>query len=224
MRDRFLSGLVDRRHIGPVDLLPVVRLKDIDRERIDLARRAADPVGVVLDDEKHRQLLLFRKADRFEKIALARGGVADRRDNEIRLGVEFDSPGDAAGGEELRAGWGGDTPDIALRVAVVGRHLPAVALPFALREIIERQLARGHAATEDEGAVAIIAADVIARLGGKRNRGQRLVPHARNVEMALALAIEILFPQIAVPAFEQNGEETKFFFFAQSHRKLRVVS
>jgi hypothetical protein len=26
-----------------------------------------------------------------------------------------------------------------------------------------------------------------------------------------------------MPAFEQNGKETKFFFFAQSHRKSRVV-
>ena len=48
------------------------------------------------------------------------------------------------------------------------------------------------------------------------------MPHARDVEMAFALAIEILFPQIAMPAFEQNGKETKFFFFAQSHRELRI--
>jgi len=44
------------------------------------------------------------------------------------------------------------------------------------------------------------------------------------VEVALALAIEILFPQIAMPAFEQNAKETEFFVFAQSHRKWRVVS
>ena len=104
------------------------------------------------------------------------------------------------------------------------RHLPAVALPFALREIIERQLARGHAAAEDERAVAIIPHDVIARLGLERNRRERFVPHAGNVEMPFALAIQILFAQIAMPAFEQNGEETKFVFFAQRHRKLRVVS
>ena len=110
------------------------------------------------------------------------------------------------------------------RVAVMRRHLSAVALPFALGEIIERQLARSHAAAEDERAVAIITADVITRLGRKRNGRERFVPHARNVEMALALAIEILLAQIAMPAFEQNGEETQFFFFAQSHRKLRVVS
>ena len=44
--------------------------------------------------------------------------------------------------------------------------------------------------------------------------------------MPLALAIEILFAQIAVPAFEQNREEAKFVFFAQGHRRLelRVVS
>ena len=36
--------------------------------------------------------------------------------------------------------------------------------------------------------------------------------------MSFALAIQILLAQIAVPAFEQNGEEAKFVFFAQSHR------
>jgi hypothetical protein len=41
------------------------------------------------------------------------------------------------------------------------------------------------------------------------------------MEVTLALAIKILFPQIAVPAFEQNSEETKLFFFAQRHRKLK---
>ena len=48
--------------------------------------------------------------------------------------------------------------------------------------------------------------------------------HPRNVEMTFALAIEILLPQIAVPAFEKNGEKAKFVFVAQSHRgELRVV-
>ena len=224
LRDRFLPGFVDRPTSAPSIFLPVVRLKDIDRERVDLPRRAADPVAVVFDNEKHRQLLFFRKTNRLEKIALTRRGIADCGNDEVRFGVELDAPGDAAGGEELRAGRGGDAPDVSLGVAVVRGHLPAVALPFALREIIERQLARSHAAAEDEGAVAIISADVITRLGRKRNRRQRFVPHARDVEMAFALAIEILFPQIAMPAFEQNGEETKFFFFAQSHRELRVVS
>ena len=102
------------------------------------------------------------------------------------------------------------------RVAVVRWHLPAVALPFALGEIIERQLARSHTAAEDEGAIAIITADVITRLGRERNRRERLVAHPRNMEVALALAIEILFPQIAMPAFEQNGEETKFFFLLRA--------
>src|SRR4029434_1068204 len=140
MRDRFLPGFVDRPYVRPVYLLPVVRLKDIDRQRVDLPRRAADPVGVVLDDEKHRQLLLFRKADRFEKIALARRRVADRGDDEVRLRVELDPPGDAAGGEKLRAGRGRHAPDVTRRITVVRRHLPAVALALALREISEGQL------------------------------------------------------------------------------------
>jgi hypothetical protein len=31
-----------------------------------------------------------------------------------------------------------------------------------------------------------------------------------------------LFAQIAVPAFEQDGEEAKFIFFAQGHAAFRV--
>ena len=218
MRDRFLAGVVNRLHVGSVDLPPVVRLEDVDRERIDLPRRAADAVGVVLDDEEDGQLLLFRETDRLEEIALAGGGIADRRDDEVPFPVELDSPGDAAGRQELRAGRRRHAPDVARGVTVMRRHLPAVALAFALREIIERQLRRGDAAAEDERAVAIIAADVIARFDHQRNRGERFMSHAGNVEMPFALPVQILLAQIAVPALEQDREESKFVFLAQSHR------
>ena len=46
-------------------------------------------------------------------------------------------------------------------------------------------------------------------------RGQTFVSHPGNVEMPFALAIQILFAQIAVAAFEQEGEEAQFIFFAQ---------
>ena len=36
--------------------------------------------------------------------------------------------------------------------------------------------------------------------------------------MAFPLAVETLFPQIAVPAFKENREKPEFVFFAQSHR------
>ena len=100
-----------------------------------------------------------------------------------------------------------------------------MALPFALGEIIERQLARSHAPAEDESAVAIITADVITRLGRKRNRPERLVPHARNVEMALALTIQILLAQIGVPALQHNCQQSELVFFAKSgHRGNEFVS
>ncbi len=95
------------------------------------------------------------------------------------------------------------------------RHLPAVALSFALREIIERQVARGHAAPEHECAIAVVAADVIVLLGRKRNRGERFVAHAGDMEMAFALAVEILLAQIAVPAFEEQSEEAEFVLFRE---------
>jgi hypothetical protein len=37
--------------------------------------------------------------------------------------------------------------------------------------------------------------------------------------MTFALPIQALLAQIAVAAFENSGEESKFVFFAQSHRQ-----
>ena len=222
MRARFLPGLVNRHHVGAIELSPVVRLEDVDRERIDFAGRAADPVAVILDHEKDRKLPLLGETDRFKKIALPGGGVADRGDDEVRFAIELDPPGDPAAGQKLRAGRRRHAPDVALGVAVMRRHLPAVALTFALREIIQRQLRGGDPASEHERAVAIITADIIARVAREGERGERFVAHPGNVKVPLALAIEILFAQIAVAALEQDGEKAKFVFVAQGHWKLRV--
>src|SRR5262249_55591006 len=121
------------------NLLPVVRLKNIDRKRIDLPRRTADSVAVVFDHKQHWQFPFLGKADRFEKVTLSGSGIADSGNNEIRFAIEFEAPGDSARREELGAGRGGHTPDVAFGITVVRRHLPAVALAFALREIIECQ-------------------------------------------------------------------------------------
>jgi len=67
---------------------------------------------------------------------------------------------------------------------------------------------------ENKRAVAIITADIIVRLGLKRNRSQRFMSHPRDMKMSLALTIEILLAQITVPALEQNREEAKFVFLA----------
>ena len=87
--------------VAAIDLLPVVRLENIERARVNFSRRTADAVFVVLDDEEHRQLSLFRKTNRLEKIALARGGVAHRGGDDVRFVIELDSPRDAARGEKL---------------------------------------------------------------------------------------------------------------------------
>ena len=97
-----------------------------------------------------------------------------------------------------------------------------MTLPFALREIIERQLARLDAPTEDDAPIAIIRDNVIAFDHGDAQSGQPLVAHSGNMEVSFALAIQILFAQIAMPAFEQDGEEAQFIFFAQNgHREWR---
>ena len=39
--------------------------------------------------------------------------------------------------------------------------------------------------------------------------------HAGNVEMSLALAIQILLAQIAVPTLQNRGQQLQLVFFAQ---------
>src|SRR5213592_332437 len=90
-------------------------------------------------------------------------------------------------------------------------HLTTVAFSFRLREIIDRQLPRTHPATEDQSTIAIVRDDVIVLLHLNRNGSQPFVPHAGDMKMAFALAIEILLAQIAVPALEQGGQESQLF-------------
>ena len=125
-------------------------------------------------------------------------------------------------GRQLRAGRRRHAPDVALGVAVVRRHLPAVTLTIRASRSNRAPAPRGDPAPEHERAVAIITADIIARVAREGERGERFVAHAGNVKVPLALAIEILFAQIAVTALEQDGEKAKFVFVAQGHWKLRV--
>ena len=174
---------------GAINLAPVVRREDAECPRVDLARRTADSVGVVFDDEEHGQLFLFRETNGLEKIALARGGVANGGDDNVGFAIELNAPGDAAGGKKLRAGGRGHAPDVTFGVTEMRRHLAAVALAVALRHVIERELARFDAAPEHERAVPIIRADVIAFVHLQRDGGERFVAHPRDVKMTFALSI-----------------------------------
>src|SRR4029077_3901340 len=100
---RTRRGVVNSLNIFSGDLLPLFWLKNTERERINFPGRSADAVSVVFDNEQHRQFSLFGEANRFEKIALAGGGIANRRDNDILFAIEFEAPGDSACGQELRA-------------------------------------------------------------------------------------------------------------------------
>ena len=95
------------------------------------------------------------------------------------------------------------------------RHLPPVALAFAFGEVIERELARSDPAAENEPTIAVVRRDEIAIDHGEAERGQPFMAHAGNVKVTFALAIQILLAQIAVPAFEQDREQTQFIFLAE---------
>src|SRR5205814_3501742 len=111
-----------------------------------------------------------RQTNRLGSIARGRGGVAHRGDDDVPLVAELDSPCYAARGEKLRTSRRGHAPNPARGITVMRRHLASVTLTFALREIIEREFARRHAATEHERAVAIVRHDVIALDHGHAER------------------------------------------------------
>ena len=186
---RFSCSVVNFADLSAVNFSPVVRLKRIERERIDFSRRGADAVGVVFDQEQHRQFFFLGKTNRFEEIALSSGGVADRGNDKIIFAVEFDAPGHAASREKLRAGGRRHAPDVAFGIAVMRRHHAPAAAGFSFRKIFQRQLARGHATTEDQAAIAIVRNNVVARIKLNRNRGQRFVSHSGDMKVAFALAI-----------------------------------
>ena len=221
--ERLHPGVVNLLDVAAVDFLPVVRLENIERARIDLPRRTADAVFVVLDDKQHGKLPLLRETDGFEKIALARRRIANGGHDDIHLVVELNAPRDAAGGQKLRSCGRWHAPNLPGRITIMRRHLAPVALSFALRKIIERQLAGRDAPAQDNAAVAVVRDNVIAFLHRHAERRQPFMSHSGNVEMSFALAIQILLAQIAMPAFEQDREQAQFIFFAQNGHVGRRV-
>jgi hypothetical protein len=98
-----------------------------------------------------------------------------------------------------------------------------MALAFPLREIIERQLARGDPAAQHQRAVPVIRHDLIALDHRHAKRRESFVAHSGNVKMPFALAIQILLAQIAMPALEQDREQTQFVFFIKSGHPETVM-
>ena len=105
----------------------------------------------------------------------------------------------------------------------MGWHLPAATSGIALGKIFQSKFARGHASPENKAAIAIIRNDVIVWLHLDGNGGECFVPHAGNVEVAFALAIQILLAQIRMPAFQHRGEEPQLFFFAQRWHTMSIL-
>src|SRR5207247_2159860 len=93
---RVCCGVMNLLYVVTVDLLPIVRVKNTECERIGFASRHADAVGVIFDDEQERQCLFLSERNCFEEIALARRGIANRCDHDIFFAIELNAPGDAA--------------------------------------------------------------------------------------------------------------------------------
>ena len=187
--ERFGCRVINLLHILSIDLAPVLWIENTQRQGVRFACGHADAVRVIFDKKEQRQFLLFGETDRFKKISLPSGGVTHCGHDQIFFAVELNAPGDPASGKQLRTGRRGHTPDVQVRIAVMRRHLAPTAPGVSLGEIFESQLARRHAASEHESAVAIIRNDVIAGFHLHGDCRQRLVTHSGNVKMSLALPI-----------------------------------
>src|SRR5207245_2712474 len=170
-----------------------------------LPRRHADAVRVVFDEKEQWKFLFFGETDRFKKISLSGGSVAYCGYDEISFAIELNTPGYAAGREQLRSGRRGHTPDVQIGIAVMRRHLAPAAPGVSLGEIFETQLAGRHAAPEHESAVAIIRNDVIAGFHLHGDCRQRLVAPSGNVKMSRTLAIQILLAQIRMATLKDGA-------------------
>src|SRR5207249_1082018 len=119
-------------HVFSIYSAPVVRIENVQREGIRLARGHANPVGVVFHEKEQGKFLLFGETDRFKKISLSGGSVAYCGDDKICFAVELNAPGDAAGRQQLRSGWRRHTPDVQICIAVMRRHLAPAASRVSL--------------------------------------------------------------------------------------------
>src|SRR5215212_5653507 len=101
------------------------------------------------------------------------------------------------------------------------RHLAAVALAVLLREIIDRQLGGRDPAAEHQPAITIITGDVIPIAQLNAERRQRFVTHPADMEMSFTLTIQALLTKIAVPALQQDSQESELLFLRQIGHKTR---
>ena len=202
--ERFSCRVINLLHVFSIDSAPVVRIENVQRERVRLPRRHADAVRVVFDEKEQWKCLFFGETDRFKEISLSGGSVAYCGDHKICFAVELNAPGDAAGREQLRSGWRRHTPDVQIRIAVMRRHLPPAASRVSLGEIFKAKLTRGHTAPEYQSAVAIVGNDVIARFHLNGDRRQRFVAHSGNVKMSFALPNQILLAQIRMATLQHR--------------------
>src|SRR5204863_2073219 len=93
-----------RRAVNSLDvfsgeLLPLVWLKNAERERIYFPGWSADAISVVFDNEQGRQFSFFGETNRFEKIALTRRRVSDCGNDDIFLSIQLNAPGNSACGQ-----------------------------------------------------------------------------------------------------------------------------
>src|SRR5438477_12493433 len=99
--DRLGRGLVNFLNCFAGKLLPLARLENAERERINFPGRSANAVSVVFHNEQDRQFSFFGETNRFEKIALTSGGIANRRNDDVLLAVQLNSPSHSARRKEL---------------------------------------------------------------------------------------------------------------------------
>src|SRR5258708_6696462 len=78
---------------------------------------------------------------------------------------------------------------------------------LALRHIVQRELIRGHTTPENKSAVPIVGTSVVVGLHEHADRREGFVALTRDMEMSLALAVEVFLAQVSVTALENRQKQ-----------------
>src|ERR1700747_346064 len=103
------------------------------------------------------------------------------------------------------------------------RHLPAMTSGVAFGKVLQRQVPRGHAPTENKPPVAIVRNNVIACIQLNGNSDQRFMSHAGDMKMALALANQILLTQVGMATFQNRFKQSKLIFLAERGHMISML-
>ena len=214
-RDGLLGLGMHGFDIRAIDHAPQSRIDRTERQRIGLPRRRGNSVGIVLDHDHHGQLALDGETHGLVEIALPGRRLARAGDDDAVLAIQLHAPGDATGGDELRAGRRGHAHDVQFARRIVRRHHPTAGDRIAPGEILQSQVPRRDAAPHAHPSIPVVRRQIIPLPQLCTEGAQPFVPAARHMEMSLALPVQAFLPHVGQPALQHHTQQVAALLFVE---------